>query len=1142
MPKKATWLSSNFKSMRSDVLPIILMMGLLTCHVEAESIYTSKVRLSIPGDPAVNEYRLSSPFIFAKSDSVMVGNRILLRNVDYSINYNNGTVYLASPLRSQDTLVVFYTPMKWSFPKNVQYLPLLPDTFGNKYSQDSLAVKSVPDNELAGWTERTGSQLSFGGSKSIGISLGSGKDMSLEQSLNARINGRLGQNLQINALLSDQGMPLTGSTQELSQIDKVYIRASSDNWAVTVGDYDLSYQKMPMINLQRQLQGLNADFSHKSNSIGFSVSNTKGRSGYNRISGRDGIQGPYQLSVQEGVLLFRVLANSERIWLDGSLLKKGPDKDYTFDYDKSQVIFTPRHIITSDSRITVEFEYSLDSFSRDLYVVRSEMYVGHNFSISGAYFQEADDPEQPSSGEMDALWRGVLEKAGDDTVKLWGDGGVPADSGQGDYDKVDSIYVFAGKGMGRYSVAFTWVGSGKGDYIYDSLSGSYVFAGPDQGDYVARKKYPRPDGFKTLGMQIKKTWEGGQVILAGAGTRKDLNLMSRLGDEDNQGTAGRYELYWKRDSLGWGGFELSGRGIGLGNDFNRDVCSPESDFESRWGLGGWTGLKSLDPFDRQRSQEYKAGYWPNDKLKFGGGWGKIRLGDGIWLHKYLGQMSLGSGRSRQLNYGYKKYYLGNAWTDGNIASALRQEHNLTSQQTGRILSVREGISNTVDAFNLQNGNQSGNRVQEGFLGLGSKSGVFSWDSRYVRREDYARDSTESFWKGISHTDQVNNILNYENGNTFFTGIEYTYRSKTIRPNAVGQNQKSNLALLKIDYASAGRLIRSGLNYSLNFTEARLLRETYIMVGAGAGDFTYDSLTGTFFADTAGNYVKKTLEEGSANRACEISARSYLKIDPGQNQTRSWWKGFRFDLSMASSVKSLGSLDGYLLTTRPALGNRVQDLSGAMDATSETAYYGDAGWNMRFIYRWRRDRDNQTISAAIVRRTNERKLEAGYPFNNSLRSSFYVYSQINETFSSQVGQESSNNPSAAGSEWNLTVGRSSDAGLKLELGKERVERYNLIHPVINYEHWQLIPSLTRRLFASGQIRIEGGLTYRKADRDLEDIPMEFRYTRELGLSRSWRTNFDYRINNYLTIMMSYDGRKEDDKISVHNGRMEVKAYF
>jgi len=67
------------------------------------------------------------------------------------------------------------------------------------------------------------------------------------------------------------------------------------------------------------------------------------------------IQGPYRLNGINNERAIRIIAGSEKIYLDGVQLKRGENNDYIIDYSNAEITFTPRRIITSVSRISVDF-------------------------------------------------------------------------------------------------------------------------------------------------------------------------------------------------------------------------------------------------------------------------------------------------------------------------------------------------------------------------------------------------------------------------------------------------------------------------------------------------------------------------------------------------------------------------------------------------------------------------------------------------------------------------------------------------------------------------------------------------------------------------------------------------------------------
>ncbi len=222
----------------------------------------------------------------------------------------------------------------------------------------------------------------------------------------------------------------------------------------------------------------------------------------------DNVQGPYRLTGPNGEQFIIVLAGSERVYLDGRLQTRGFDYDYVIDYNLAEVTFSPRHLITSNSRLKVDFEYSDLNYSRSLYTVSHYQQVG-KLNLRGNFYQEADNPDNAANLTLSFQDQEQLRKAGN-VSQVPAPGGTRAvfNRAQVQYNRVaqlnastgllDSVFVYARDSLSAvYTVRFTDVGAGLGDYNLSTTNVNangrvYEYVGAGLGRYRAVRILPTP--------------------------------------------------------------------------------------------------------------------------------------------------------------------------------------------------------------------------------------------------------------------------------------------------------------------------------------------------------------------------------------------------------------------------------------------------------------------------------------------------------------------------------------------------------------------------------------------------------------------------------------------------------------------------
>jgi len=430
------------------------------------------------------------------------------------------------------------------------------------------------------------SGLTSSGAYTRGLSIGNSQNLVFNSNLNLQLNGKLGNDLELSAALSDNTIPLQpdGTTRQLQEFDRIFIQLKRKNVTLTAGDFDLTRPEGYFSNYFKRLQGAmvtvgggrgTGDGTRStvpggrftgSGKLRAAAAISRGKFARQIIQGQEGNQGPYRLQGTEGERFIIVLAGTEKVFADGQLLRRGQEDDYTIDYNLGELSFTARRLITKDIRIIVEFEYSVQSYLRATMAANASWEMPRSKIYFNAY-SEQDSRNNGGAQELSPAERSRLAQVGDDLQNAFSTGIDTLDA----FDPARVLYslkdtILCGQSrqiltystnpdLARYSARFTEVTSGQGNYVLANTAANgrvFRWSPPDPitcqptGNFepIIRLIAPEARQLYTLGgdfKPIKNTRLQAELALSS----RDLNRFSPLGNADNAGTAA--VLSWRQD-------------------------------------------------------------------------------------------------------------------------------------------------------------------------------------------------------------------------------------------------------------------------------------------------------------------------------------------------------------------------------------------------------------------------------------------------------------------------------------------------------------------------------------------------------------------------------------------------------------------
>ncbi|RDC61570.1 hypothetical protein [Adhaeribacter pallidiroseus] len=1019
--------------------------------------------------------------------------------------------------------------------------------------------------------------LNKSGTITRGISFGNTQNVFVNSALNLQLEGKLSEDIGITASISDQNVPFQpqGNTQQLQEFDRIFITLQHKLWNVTAGDIVLRNKPDYFLRYYKNVQGaaFEVNYTPKPNqkaSTSAVASVAKGKFSSIQVKPIENVQGPYRLTGPASEKYVIVLANSEKVYLDGKLLTRGFDYDYVIDYNQAEITFTTRNVIIQSSRIRIDFEYSDRNYNRTIYQASHYQQI-NKLNIHANLYNESDNPNNLLNLDLRPSDKQLLSEIGDSLQQAFTPGveTVPYDPQQVLYkdstvminNNTQPIYVYTEDSTlaAYYSLRFTDVGSGKGDYVpvTTTVNGrSFKWVAPidgrPQGRYMPVRILPTPiqKQMATIGANYQVNKET-SVYLEAAGSKYDINRFSSKDSDNDHGKAikvgytvrekalpilGKYKL---QSSFN---YEFTDRNF-VPIDRYRDV-----EFDRDWSNGVTANTQQSDNIvnfsvglmkDNTHALNYRISR-------------RYRSQEVDGVQHYLDVAQTFKGFSLKGNfftlYSTRLNQVKSAWVRG-LAEISYPTKNLVPGYTYRFDKNRE--DSVVNPDSLTN---SAIYFDEHLFFVRSKdSAATRYGLSYGYRADRRPRSGELSQPENAQT--YNGYLQTKVGGTQDIQAQLTYRQVS---SVDSLNKATVLSTINWNGDLLQRHLRSELSYTV--ATGREVKREYEFIQTVPGQGTHYLMPGGNPRDLNDYYEAQTPDAQYRTHIKVflptdqyiIAYTNRLSYRLNSSLPRNWQQAASNFKKMASRLTAITSITIDKKTTDSDLTNRFNPFSqniedslllSMINSFRNTLYY---------------NRSNPKFGLEFTIQQNQQKvlLTNGTEARNLLVRSLGGRYNLNEYFTSklQLNRTIRSNTSNYLSTRNYRI-RAYEALPELafqpnnKLRFTSTYQYAIKKNIYNSDNPEGAVfndlGLESRLSQVNKRTFSGQLHYTHVFfRGNVNTPIGYEMLNALrpGNNFTWNLNLQQRLSNGLNLSFNYDGRKPNNLRTFHSGRMQVSVLF
>ena len=1119
-----------------------------------------------------NDYNISSVSIIPFSEKIVLRDSLLTRFQDYQFNYSTATFALSDtlPYSIFDTLYVTYQTIKLSLNKEYKRRSLV-----IKYDEERGDTVRISEIDRSGFTPDAifGPGIQKSGTLIRGFTVGTTKDFSLQSGLRLQLSGNLSDDIEIVAALTDENTPIQpeGNTERLEELDRVFIQIKHPNAVGTFGDYLLVKRVGEFGVINRKLQGLMGEFFLEEHGAYISIGSPRGKFNTNNFRGSDGVQGPYDLIGINGEKNIIVIAGTERVFVDGIEMKRGENGDYTIEYANATLTFTTNRLITTLSRISVDFEYTSRQYNRNFIGGgATSSLLNNKLNLKFQYMREGDDENSPIDIALSEGDKRIISEAGDNQLNATKSGVSLAevDSNgvrKGVYSAIDTLidgeqftyYLFnPGDTTAIYNVAFSDIGEGLGDYIREAI-GNFRFVGIKQGRYQPIIFLPLPEENQLGNLVLNFTpIENINLSMEYSGSYYDQNKLSNMDDGDNYGYATNISLNVNPSEVNLGSLNMGKIGLSYKDRFIQGRFYTAD----RFNQVEFNRIYNITPTTRQEDEslrEIRLNLLPVKELSLVSLAGFLRKGENFKSDRFYNTIKITNDDNYNVDYNFdynlsenisvKTDWLRQSGNGYFIFWKLKPGIEFIAEDKRDISKQSKNDSLLTGSFQYLEVNPFIQLIDIDGLLVGAK---------YSLRDEYmpldgtmtkeSRATTHHFDLSYSGIKEINTIFNLTVRNRNFTEPFKQLGALDNQTILVRSNSKFKLW---------EPILNGNLFYEVTTKMSARLEKVFVPVESGTGNYRYlGDLNGNGIADEDefeptvfdGDFILVTIPSDELFPVIELKASTRWKIRYADIFDRNSLLGTILKPLSTETVWRIEEI------------TREEDFSKIYSLSLE--YFQVEGNTIRGTNFFQQDifinENSQDLSFRFRFTQNKRMsefnsgIERGYNRERSLRIRFRMIKEFsNQTDVVNINNNNSSEQTLSRnfaitdnnitSDFSYRPDRNLEVGFILKVGRSE-DNYPELPTIIDLNSQRLRFNLS--FTGIGRLRIEIERVELITNTTEVFIPFELTGGNQLGKNYFGRVNFDYRIASFLQITLDYNGRLQGAGRVIHTARAEARAYF